>query len=848
MKTAPRSIDVFISSTFADMQKERDILARLVFPRIRKRLAQRNLTLRELDLRWGVTETMARDGGAIGVCLDGIERCAPFIFGMVGHRLGWVLDNAQLAPFLAGRDFVSVNEPSLTGLEMIYGAHLTNHYAEMKFPVMFRSERLSLQFNAIESEAQLFMQSKAMRQLLSSCPQIDPIYYDSLDEFEEKSEQSLTSLLDKVGHVSQGHGRARTDQLIARPKIEKILTKAAGAKAPLLVHAMRGAGATSLITKWASHREATLYLDGRIDDLEKMADKLDDFAQVHKGPGSAQMRMATALLALNHRNEQHTVIFDHLEAAQHTESHIEISWIPARLSKKMAVIVTTANERLARQAYDLRWSTLELPLIERETAMTIARLHLSAYGKVLTDEQSLRLQEAPWASELTAQKLALDELRRYGSYESLDQRLDEICRCHNHLQLIDEIVLGIANSLPAPWHGMIAPVMVTIAISSKGLSIDEICQAAGALVHGTHYQGRADQIMPQRFWDAVGIAMSPLLAERDGRIDLRQGIAEEWVSQQLKQDQELGPLSIRIFRALLDGSEAKREFEERPRIALFENGIQGLEELLSQSQFAANLMEYSTVHLFTLLDQLSDNARDRLTEIWHNDLDLQQSTKKQLMAMAKVDEVSPDISSLEKITTMDPEQQKMHLQALLNSALSGASDDAELLVSWVLAAISGTIKTSSDFLSSLRYHLPKIRKIFDQDYLGLKFLQVEGQLCILAGEYKRALKLFSAMESKARQFGLAGELCQALERQAAIGLEINKFAKARKWAESCLELSQAANLSKVECLAFERLIELEKRRANWSQAYTLATQYIERAQTGVLPLHRAKAALDDLEC
>ena len=45
---------VFISSTFKDMQAERDLLQRTVFPRLRKALMEYGENVNFLDLRWGV--------------------------------------------------------------------------------------------------------------------------------------------------------------------------------------------------------------------------------------------------------------------------------------------------------------------------------------------------------------------------------------------------------------------------------------------------------------------------------------------------------------------------------------------------------------------------------------------------------------------------------------------------------------------------------------------------------------------------------------------------------------------------------------------------------------------------
>ena len=57
-----RHIRVFISSTFNDMQSERDELVSKIFPILRKKAAERNVTVTDIDLRWGITEEESRNG------------------------------------------------------------------------------------------------------------------------------------------------------------------------------------------------------------------------------------------------------------------------------------------------------------------------------------------------------------------------------------------------------------------------------------------------------------------------------------------------------------------------------------------------------------------------------------------------------------------------------------------------------------------------------------------------------------------------------------------------------------------------------------------------------------------
>src|SRR3954470_11727679 len=77
------TVRVFISSTFRDMQAERDHLVKVVFPRLRERLAPYRIELLDIDLRWGITREQAENDKALDVCLHWIDECRPFFIGLL---------------------------------------------------------------------------------------------------------------------------------------------------------------------------------------------------------------------------------------------------------------------------------------------------------------------------------------------------------------------------------------------------------------------------------------------------------------------------------------------------------------------------------------------------------------------------------------------------------------------------------------------------------------------------------------------------------------------------------------------------------------------------------------------
>jgi tetratricopeptide (TPR) repeat protein len=86
-----RSQAIFVTSTFRDMQAERDYLHAVVLPQLRERLAPWRMHVEMVDLRWGVPESETDAEQAIlQVCLEEIARTRPFQLILRGGRYGWI--------------------------------------------------------------------------------------------------------------------------------------------------------------------------------------------------------------------------------------------------------------------------------------------------------------------------------------------------------------------------------------------------------------------------------------------------------------------------------------------------------------------------------------------------------------------------------------------------------------------------------------------------------------------------------------------------------------------------------------------------------------------------------------
>ena len=109
-----RTLRVFVSSTFEDLKRERELLATHVFPSLRATCSGLGIAFVDVDLRWGVDEESVAQNRILELCLGEVDR-ATLVVILLGARYGTVLGTAprQLLvqyPWLAQAGDVSATE------------------------------------------------------------------------------------------------------------------------------------------------------------------------------------------------------------------------------------------------------------------------------------------------------------------------------------------------------------------------------------------------------------------------------------------------------------------------------------------------------------------------------------------------------------------------------------------------------------------------------------------------------------------------------------------------------------------------------------------------------------------
>ncbi|KAJ8277483.1 hypothetical protein GJAV_G00075650 [Gymnothorax javanicus] len=94
LKLRSNVVRVFISSTFSDMSRERDVLLEKAYPELRSFCRSLGLVFEVVDMRWGVRDAITIDHMTTELCLQEIQSCKRMSVGptftvLLGNRYGY---------------------------------------------------------------------------------------------------------------------------------------------------------------------------------------------------------------------------------------------------------------------------------------------------------------------------------------------------------------------------------------------------------------------------------------------------------------------------------------------------------------------------------------------------------------------------------------------------------------------------------------------------------------------------------------------------------------------------------------------------------------------------------------
>jgi nephrocystin-3 len=507
----PRELRIFISSTFRDMQAERDYLVRQVFPGILKACQERQVAFTDIDLRWGLTREEAEQGQVVRICLEEVNRCRPYFISLLGERYGWSPVDGDLEhrdellarfPFLADslRQGLSVTE-----MEILHGVldnpGMTEHcFFYLRDPAL--TDALAVQQNAAgdftetQPEALAKLERLKARIRTSGLPVREA--YARLEELGDWVRQDLLAVLDQRFPIDQtptpleaerlahrNYARDRIAAYIPSPLDLEVLDRhlATEGNAPLVVAGASGLGKSALLAYWVSQlreqqpdRFIIEHYAGISGDTDPVAVLRLIMAEIKARTGDSEeppgkpdevIRDFPLWLARVRESDPLTLVIDGLNQLESREVNWLPDFWPAMVKPLFSAIPGDTLEKLKERD----WPVFELQPLDQGRREQLIRNWLAGYRKALSAKQTQRLAAAPQTGNPLFLRTVLEELRIFGYFEQLDQRIETLLNAEDPRALFGVVLERLeADFGPATIRAILAAIWA----ARRGLTEEEL--------------------------------------------------------------------------------------------------------------------------------------------------------------------------------------------------------------------------------------------------------------------------------------------------------------------------------------------------------------------------------------
>lgn len=480
-----RHIRVFMSSTFQNLQEERDYLVKKVFPILRTIAAKRNVMITEVDLRWGITEDDAKSGKVVDACFQEIDNTIPFFIGIVGNRYGWCPTE---------KDIDSITKERYEHIADYIKEQLSVTEMEMRYGVLDRKQKLYASFfiksnKEIEDDVDNPIKLSNLKKKIWNADY--PVsYFQTKEELGEKVKESFVGILDVVypeenlsekdlvqlrqnnliidlhnAYVSDESRYRVVDDFIHRKDFHQ-----------LFIIGDSGVGKTAFVADWIyrnQEQKKIIYYFVGSNNIERSKDELlSQLAYQLK-----RLLNLTGFYSLENLFEKArmkyselVVVIDAFNQLNLKENETKMDWLP-KPSTNVKYIMTTTNEAVMylKQRESCMFYTFDV--YNEKQRYTIAEKFLDIHGKQANKHVLSKIVKDEKCKNTLVLRLFLEELVTCAIHDTLNAFVKNLMEKETTEDFLQEIFKRYEND----YGKMIVKKALTLlTLSFHGFSEDEI--------------------------------------------------------------------------------------------------------------------------------------------------------------------------------------------------------------------------------------------------------------------------------------------------------------------------------------------------------------------------------------
>jgi len=617
----PRQVRVFISSTFRDMQEERDLLVKETFPELRQRCRERRIDFIEVDLRWGVTEEQAERGEVLPVCLAEIENCRPYFIGLLGERYGYVPDYIdpeliEIQPWLAEH-----RERGLTELEILHGVlnnpEMSDHaffyfrapaYLEQVSPDI----RKDLEPEGPEAKKRL---SKLKDRIRKSGIPVREDYADPesvsrliLDDLWRLIDSEYPPVpepdpLDRELADHEAFADTRLGIYIEREEyLDRLDSHIKGDDPPLVLLGESGSGKSALIANWANRYRSENPADFLLINFIGSTQESTDYTRIlRRIMGELKRRFdlpsevpteAPELcrefpnwLSIASVKGRLVLVLDGLNQLDERDNAPELGWLPEYFPPNVRVILSTlpgpSLDALKRRDYP----TFSVKPLKEAERKRLANDYLWQYRKRLSEPRIERIVKSGQTENPLYLRALLDELKVFGIHKRLDERINHYLEAESIEDLYKKILSRLEEDYEKERPALVREAMGLIWAARMGLSETELLDLLN---------------IPRAIWSPLYLAIKDALIVRSGLFGFFHNYLREAVEQRyLPAEEDRVKAHLRLADYFESTGDRERRVEEFPWHLWQGGDAARLEKALSNLDLSQSVWDKNQFDLYT---------------------------------------------------------------------------------------------------------------------------------------------------------------------------------------------------------------------------------------------------------
>lgn len=497
-----RQIRVFISSTFKDMQEERTYLINNIFPRLRKMANERDVSLVELDLRWGITEEEAREGKVMQICLDEIDNSHPFFIGLLGDRYGW----CPTLEDISGNKTLKERYPWVIE-DIQNGSSVTE--IEMQYGVLRRtSEKLNAFFYLKPDTVYTEPRQRMLKDCIRKTSHYPIAEFSSLEELGNKVENEFINLIetlfpqkelsiDERDRLSQRiFFRSRSNVYIPNEEYYEILDNFINDEQSqhLVITGESGMGKSALMANWMLRRKKThndkiiYHFVGNSTDegdynlilrhlINEIRTTYNVEYEINSQLNSQKDNSAILQELLNKINDEFRLILilDGINQLHDKEDHEAklLKWLPDTPSFVKIIFTTLENDETMQTFSRRSYPIFKIGPLNFEQRCKLINDYLRRYGKGLLPEQTKRIAESKLAHNTLVLKTIIDEMINFGVHEELDRRIEYYLSATSNEKFFQKVLKRLEDDF---GEEEVRTALALIALSYAGMGEKELME------------------------------------------------------------------------------------------------------------------------------------------------------------------------------------------------------------------------------------------------------------------------------------------------------------------------------------------------------------------------------------